>query len=205
MIRNRSNRRRVPFAVVVGVVAGFLAGFHAYGAEMMTCVKRADVVFIDALSEFGPLERQPVAFEHDLHTQALQKQNKDCGTCHLVDERGFLSQRFERLEDGSKGAVLNIYHDNCTNCHIRTAESGARSGPLTCGGCHPKRLQVLSSIEPMGFDLSLHYRHIEASNGKCEACHHQYDEVKRLCTKLKGKRFRAETATAHTPRGTADQ
>ncbi len=27
----------------------------------------------------------------------------------------------------------------------------------------------------MGFDKSLHYRHIEAQKDKCERCHHEYD------------------------------
>ncbi|MCD6161529.1 MAG: cytochrome C [candidate division Zixibacteria bacterium] len=149
--------------------------------------ERSDVVFIKTMSTFGSLERTPVPFPHDLHTTALAKQNKDCNTCHLNREDGKLSQRFLRLTDDSKDDIMLIYHENCINCHNKTAATGIKSGPNTCGECHQREPNFISTREPIGFDNSLHHRHTKASDEKCELCHHQYNEQKQELFYAKGE------------------
>jgi len=147
---------------------------------------RADVITIDAMKRFGTLERPAVVFYHEKHTTAVEKQNKDCGVCHLSDGDK-RSLKFMRLEDENPDTVMNIYHDNCISCHRDTAAAGKESGPVKCGECHVKGVEVVSARAPMGFDKSLHYRHSKANEDKCEACHHAYNEKTKKLYYDKGK------------------
>ena len=188
MLKDRKQLRRLSSLVIIGFFTTLLFCLYACGQEeIIQPEKRSDVLTIDTMRVFGELERQPVAFSHDLHTQTLKKQNKDCSTCHLSDEKGVMSQKFQRLEDIDKQAVMEIYHEKCIECHKEIAGSGQESGPVTCGECHLKKPKVVSSQQAMRFDLSLHHRHSEAMNGKCETCHHKYDDVKKKLFYEKGK------------------
>jgi len=51
--------------------------------------KRADIITINTLQSFGPLERKAVPFFHDAHTNALEKINKNCEECHLIKEPSY--------------------------------------------------------------------------------------------------------------------
>ena len=73
---------------------------------------RADVITIDTLTSFGDLEQPAVPFLHELHTNALDKQNKDCTACHL-SENDRQSPKFRRLKDISRQEVMDIYHTAC--------------------------------------------------------------------------------------------
>jgi hypothetical protein len=69
------------------IVAFFTSGVQ--GVEEVSNdspLMRADVITIDALKSLGDLEQPPVVFLHDLHTDAVEKQNKDCSACHLSEE-----------------------------------------------------------------------------------------------------------------------
>lgn len=144
--------------------------------------KRADIITIDAMKPFGTLERPEVVFFHDLHTDALEKKDKDCLACHL-SENDRLSLKFKRLKDTSRQEVMDIYHADCMACHKEMSGAGERTGPIEiCGECHRDKAKVMSARQPMGFDKSLHFRHSEATKDKepdkdrCELCHHEYDE-----------------------------
>jgi hypothetical protein len=95
---------------------------------------RADIVTIDALKSFGKLERPPVVFLHEKHSDAVEKQNKNCTACHLQDKER-RSLKFKRLEDTSRQASMDIYHTECVGCHKEMA-AAQKSGPVTCGECH---------------------------------------------------------------------
>ncbi|MEE9529430.1 MAG: cytochrome c3 family protein [Syntrophobacteria bacterium] len=136
---------------------------------------RADIIAFDTLTVFDDLERPKVVFLHDLHTDALEKKNKDCTTCHL-SENDRLSPRFKRLKDAGKQEMMDIYHTNCVDCHKVISAAGEKAGPVVCGECHRKKPTILSSRVPMGFDKSLHYRHSRALKKQCERCHHEYDQ-----------------------------
>ena len=148
---------------------------------------RADLVLIDTMKTFGSLERPPVVFLHDKHTEALLQQKKDCNTCHLADEKGKRSYKYNRLEDSDPQTVMDQYHDGCITCHIDTAAADQKSGPVTCGACHSKEPKVISDRQPMGLDKSLHYRHSKALEKKCEKCHHVYNEEKKALEYVKGQ------------------
>lgn len=161
-----------------------------------TSNQRSDLVTIDTLKSFGSLERPEVIFPHDSHTDALEKNNKDCKTCHNTDpaDKERLSLKFKRIEDTDKEAVMDLYHTECIGCHKETARSDQKTGPVEiCGDCHKEKPGVISSRMPMGFDKSLHFRHTEANKdmktgkGDCGLCHHEYDEKTKKLFYAKGK------------------
>jgi hypothetical protein len=148
---------------------------------------RADVITIDALRSFGDLEQPAVLFLHDLHTNALDKQNKDCTACHL-SEKDRQSPKFSRLKDISRQEVMDIYHTDCMSCHKEMSKAGIKAGPVEkCGQCHLGKPKAVSDRQLMGFDKSLHYRHSLAVKDKCERCHHEYNEVTKKLFYAKGE------------------
>jgi nitrate/TMAO reductase-like tetraheme cytochrome c subunit len=138
------------------------------------------------MKAFGKLERPPVTFLHQKHTEALAKENKDCTACHLFENNRPVP-KFKRLKSNAKQEVMEIYHVNCIACHKETAERGPKSGPVVCGECHKDRPELVSIWQPIGMDRSLHYRHSKAQNEKCERCHHQYNEVTKKLYHAEGK------------------
>lgn len=147
---------------------------------------RADLIYIDSMKTFGKLERPKVLFVHDLHTEALKKENKDCTTCHLF-EKNRLSPKFKRIKDTSRQEVMDIYHLNCIECHTERIKSKKKTGPVVCGECHNEKTEFTSSRVPMGFDKSLHSKHAEINENKCELCHHEYDKKIKKLFYAKGK------------------
>jgi hypothetical protein len=151
---------------------------------------RVDLIVIDVLSTHGPLERPPVGFYHDKHTEALAKQNKDCLTCHeLVKDR--LQPAFGRTAEMPRETVMETFHDRCIGCHKESGTTaGETRGPITCGACHVK--EDVPQIDdtnwsPIDLDKSLHYRHVMAAEKKCELCHHQYNEQTKKLVYEKGR------------------
>lgn len=179
--------------MIASVAIVLLVGAGVYGVTTPEDGQpnlRADIVTIDTMKMFGRLERPPVLFLHDQHTQALKLDGKDCSACHLKDDKGRLSRKYQRLEDTDRQAVMNIYHDNCIACHTEIQAAGRKSGPLTCGGCHAKAPSVASAWESIGLDKSLHYRHLKAAkadNKDCGLCHHAYNEQTKTLFYDKGK------------------
>ena len=163
-----------------------MAANAATGASDEKTAPRADIITIDTMKSLGDLERPPVVFYHEKHVTAIQKKGKDCTVCHLEEDKK-LSLKYMRLKDEGYDAVMNIYHNNCISCHKDTASAGEWSGPVECGECHKKNVEVLSNWQPMGFDKSLHYRHSKAQEEKCEACHHAYNESTKTLFYDKGK------------------
>lgn len=147
---------------------------------------RPDVISFDTLEILGKLEKPRVVFLHDLHTDALEKQNKDCAVCHL-SENGRMSPKFMRLKDISRAEVTKIFCDNCKKCHTELMAAGQKAGPTQCDECHQKRPFIQSSRVSGGLDKSLHYRHTLAHENKCERCHHEYDAVNKTLIYTKGK------------------
>lgn len=151
---------------------------------------RADIVTIDTMADFGKLELPAVAFYHDMHTDALAKQGKDCTACHKKDAKGKMSLKYDRLKDENAASVKEIYHSGCISCHTEMADLGQKTGPVDgqCRSCHTvKPLQ--SDRQPVKMDLSLHARHVTATGGdeKCGTCHHRHDEASKKLVYEKGK------------------
>ena len=194
MEKGRTLRRWTGIIAVSALLLAF--GAAVYGLEQTEdreVTRRADLIVIDTLRSFGPLDRPPVVYRHDKHTEALQKMDKDCSACHFtVKEEGAedaqrLSHKFMRLEDQGRDATMQVYHDNCIACHTDVQAGGAKSGPVTCGECHVKSPEVVSSWQPIGMDKSLHYRHSKAADNKCGQCHHEYDAKAEKLVYVEGK------------------
>jgi len=189
MKKSRSSRIKylfIAFTAMAGILGLRLAGYSVQVPIEADQPQQADLLVIDRLKAYGELERPPVAFPHDTHTAALAKQDKNCETCHPKKEKG-ASFEFKRLENDDKTAIMDLYHNNCIACHEDTLKSGFASGPVTCGGCHPKEGLPQMSQLPMGMDKSLHFRHTRTLEKKCEVCHHQYDKEAQKKVYIKGK------------------
>ncbi|MBI5063774.1 MAG: cytochrome C [Desulfatitalea sp.] len=149
---------------------------------------RADLIVIDRLKAFGPLERPPVVFAHDRHTAAVTKQNKDCLACHQMDPaRNVLSTQYRHLGELDRQSLTDLYHERCIGCHQELRYQNAAAGPVSCGDCHAQDAKVVSIRDPMGLDRSLHFRHVKANEKKCERCHHAYDPAVKKLFYAKGK------------------
>ena len=147
---------------------------------------RVDVIKIDAMSGFGKLKKPAVEFLHDTHTQTLSQKNKNCRTCHL-DDNGGISLKFMRITDTDRTTVMNVYHQACISCHGELKVSGEKTGPVECDECHIEKPLHIISRKPMGFDRSLHFRHVKTQDKKCERCHHEYDKTAKKLFYAKGK------------------
>jgi hypothetical protein len=163
-----------------------VAAMAASGRGAAAGEPRADVVIIAGLKSFGPLERSPVLFLHDKHTEALDKKGRDCSACHKR-EKDRLVARYMRTEDVGRQEVMRVYHDNCIACHTDMLAKAEKSGPVTCGGCHRGETGVISVRQPMGLDKSLHFRHSKAQENKCERCHHEYNAQEKKLFYAKGQ------------------
>ena len=172
---------------VVAMIALFGIGLcWAALVPESTPPERADLITIDTLATFGTLERPPVNFLHEKHTRAIEGLGKDCGTCHET-EKERLSPKFKRLKDTDKDTIADIYHDECIGCHREVKGQVERTGPITCGECHVRTPEIASSRQTMGMDKSLHFRHVKATDKKCETCHHEFDEKEKKLFYAKGK------------------
>lgn len=152
---------------------------------------RADMIVIDGLTVFGKRDKPPVVFLHDAHTRALAEKNQSkerlvCSACHPTED-GKLFPKFMRTTDINKKVVMNLYHDECISCHGRMRNADEKTGPVECGDCHTRQPSYVPLRSPVGFDNSLHYRHSEAEENKCETCHHAYDEKKKTLYYAKGE------------------
>ena len=92
---------------------------------------------------FGDRQRPPAVFVHEEHNEKAELY--ECSVCHHLYEDG------QKVEDESsedemcsgchyvKGGdqtrpLMKAYHDLCKRCH-----QANKSGPITCGECHPRR------------------------------------------------------------------
>ena len=164
--------------------------FNSTGAPVIQGEKenvRSDAIIIKTMTQFGELlQRPPVLFLHDQHTTALSKQDKDCAACHMKEKDRY-SLKFKRSGDMDRQTLMDIYHGNCIGCHQEMNNENEVAGPVTCGECHQKDPGIVAQQDPMEFDKSLHYRHQNASQNKCETCHHEYDAATQKIFYAKGK------------------
>jgi hypothetical protein len=140
--------------------------YGAKGPSESAAQKRADIIRIDAMQAFGKLERPPVTFLHQKHTEALAAQSKDCSTCHMVENDRSVP-KFMRLKNTAKQEVMDNYHANCIACHQETAAAGQK------GGCHHEFDEVTKKLF-----------HAEGKEGTCRYCHKDATEENRLSLRL---------------------
>lgn len=173
----------------IGVVcvAVFLVGVEARGATEPAKppeTGRADLIKIDTLAAYGALELPPVTFFHDRHTDALLKDQKNCETCHVVED-GKLSLAYQRTKATKPDQIKDIYHAGCIGCHTDMAAAKQKTGPLDgfCRACHNAEPAAATRLDA-GLNKVSHFRHVDAKSipapagGKtnCGTCHHDYDQ-----------------------------
>lgn len=187
-MHKETSRLRIAGSIFVAILMICSVGAYATVKSTPPGETRADILTIETLKTFGPLERGPVEFFHDKHTLALEKTGKDCSACHLKEANGDrLSIKFMRLSEEDKTRVMDLYHANCIGCHNQMMRVGGQTGPVICAGCHAKQPRAMSGRQPIGMNLSLHARHEKAMEKKCEKCHHVYDEKAKKLVYEKGK------------------
>jgi hypothetical protein len=175
---------------MIAVCIVLLNGSWQFGSaqtSQATPGARVDLIHIDAMTLFGKLEKPPVEFLHDAHTRALAGKNLGCTTCHLSDNDRF-SPKFKRLKDTDKLSVMNLYHQACISCHGEMRVAGEKTGPVDCNDCHREKSRFTSARQPMGFDLSLHFRHEQGQKNNCRRCHHEYNEKENNLVYAKDKK-----------------
>jgi hypothetical protein len=99
---------------------------------------------------FGKLQRPPAIFSHDLHMSAFDDQG--CGVCHHVLDESSGELVYRQGEEvactdchgkqakGRAPALREAYHGSCSACHRSMVNNFMKSGPTTCGQCHPKQV-----------------------------------------------------------------
>jgi len=147
--------------LLVIAVVFFIFGMTVHGTEDPTLVSgshdsrhRTDLILIDTMNIFGDLEKPPVAFLHEKHTEALEEKGKDCSVCH-IPENDLMYQEFMRTETTDEQDVMDVYHDGCIECHNETGARGEETGPVTCGECHKEETAFASSRLAMEMNNSL--------------------------------------------------
>lgn len=156
--------------VVSATVSLFLITPSLAGKEN----SRADIIVIDGMKQFGKLERSAVIFLHDLHTDALEAEGKDCQTCHLKAASGGRTLKFKRIQDTARETTMEIYHRECMACHKTNLKADKKTGPIeVCKDCHLEKTDLQSSRKLLSFNRTLHEQHNDAVEN-CGACHHKF-------------------------------
>ncbi len=176
----RSITSDMRMSMICGLVAVLTAGSllltgcsdSEAGNDMMA---RPDVIVIDAMLSYGPLDRPPVEFPHDLHTAHMTREGDECSRCHTEIGAACTVPKFHWDRTMSRTQVTDLYHDSCITCHQTQLDAGSDSGPVVCGECHREQPQYISARQNINFDKSLHYRHIKALDNTCDKCHHDYN------------------------------
>ncbi len=174
------------FIILIGTIfiSSLIFAFTATSKEYQDQGPDSQVgsVRIDAISQIKDLSMPTVRFSHDMHTDVLEEQGKDCQTCHVQKKDGlvFSYERSGSIQDSE--ALKTIYHENCIGCHASMHQDGASSGPLDgeCRSCHTGNAGERSQSFVM--EKALHYTHwssediaYQDAKKNCGACHHKYD------------------------------
>lgn len=170
----RSARRMAP-TVSILMTAALMVAVTGVSTSEPEELLDASTIVMGFPEEAGGMERPAVAFDHAAHVRALEQEG--CRTCHTVGDNG-LDPKLAAIEPGGdRDWLIDTYHDTCIGCHEERRLADMKSGPITCGQCHVRRLQATSVRSVVRFDGSLHGRHAQAYPEKCDPCHHVYDEV----------------------------
>lgn len=160
--------------VLMGSLAGPLEGCTDDGHGPKPVLGPSTLV-LRLPAELGSLQRPAVNFDHGKHTAVLGEAS--CKECHSLRENGELDFGPSIADDASADDAMQAYHDRCISCHQdRSKSAGAKTGPVTCAGCHDHVQGSTLSHASIQFDYALHHRHDQAEDGECKACHHVYDE-----------------------------
>ncbi len=163
-------------AATVGVSAGEVGALRAIGPS---------IIVMDNIGAFDVMERPSVEFDHAAHADAMKSEG--CTACHRVENERLMPKLSGIPNVGDRDELLDGFHGRCIGCHSERADAAQSSGPVTCGECHVRRPDGVSTRAAMSFDYSLHARHAQAYPERCEECHHVYDEQQQKLVYVKGE------------------
>lgn len=164
------------------------------------------LIIIDALMQFGKLERSAVQFPHGLHTAAMPE--ADCLSCHeeKKGESAGISFQFKRQESLGEEALQDLYHNECLSCHAEREVAKKPTGPQVCNACHINDLEEPPTPDEVQFGDFLHDSHAENASLECNSCHHAYDPIEKKAIYVEGEEescanCHQETVPASVPEG----
>jgi len=138
--------------------------------ELSLDANRGRSIEIRPPAEYGATEMPPAFFSHEKHVEELD--DIECTGCHGIKEDGTFDYRLvDPGEYVSREMMTDAYHEYCISCHQQRM-----AGPQRCMDCHDS----VSSYEPEKWRAprlsdAQHQKHVEAREGRCEICHHEYE------------------------------
>ncbi|MBE0425928.1 MAG: hypothetical protein IBX72_04675 [Nitrospirae bacterium] len=193
-------KKKILFLVItLSILLGVLIGLNGvYSTEGPVLPKKAvkptkelkpeNKIGIARTEIFGKLQRPQVVFDHKKHTEALVKEGKEewetCQECHpLSEDKTLVIFEFPKeVKKKDADSYMNAYHDECMDCHKKKTKQGEKSGPIVCGACHMKELELAEIKYPIvEFDFKVHDTHDKKLRERkiednCDLCHHIYNE-----------------------------
>jgi hypothetical protein len=169
-------KKRYTFITVAGFLLMLIAGMPGFvhagtvrvPAEKIVKTVYDDKIAIANIPVFGTLEYPAVIFDHDKHTEVLGKEGKGCNTCHPAygKQDNLVDFSFPKNMNGigktSGKSLMHAYHTVCIGCHDKRLKEGKKAGPITCGNCHVKGIDVSKFQYPeVNFDFKLHDTHVK--------------------------------------------
>ncbi|MGC9027667.1 MAG: cytochrome c3 family protein, partial [bacterium] len=135
-------------------------------AKEIVKTKYDDKIAIANTKVFKTLEYPAVVFDHDKHTEILGKEGRGCDTCHPFYDKSHnlisftFPKNIKNINKVSPKALMDAYHAACIGCHEKRFKEGKKAGPITCGNCHVKGINVAQFKYPeVNFDFKLHETH----------------------------------------------
>jgi hypothetical protein len=121
-----------------------------------------------SLADLGVLNRPAVLFDHAAHVEAVAT-TSGCPSCHRPKQ---VFDVTAAANASDKVEAMEAFHEICLPCHRQ--EAGDK---IFCASCHD-RTKALPAIpaKTKAFSESLHEKHMELLDGKCDDCHHVYDK-----------------------------
>lgn len=134
------------------------------------------------LDVYEKIDRYPVLFDHDGHSEELGAES--CVDCHTLFDAEAKKKVFRRPDFGAQ-EMTDRMHATCIGCHETRSADGLKAGPQNCNGCHAKR-KVPTWVEPVSFEHAWHIKIMERGQA-CDSCHHVWDEKLKKAVYVKGK------------------
>ncbi len=140
--------------------------------------------FFVSIAGFGELERPPVAFDHDKHTEALESEGwkalleesqRGCKACHEEEANGDFRFTLKDTDDETGNGLMDAFHEVCIACHEKGIAKDLDAGPVTCGECHLIRREHVAGVHRPR--LPQYYEVLRDTYHKdCTACHSESAE-----------------------------
>lgn len=162
-------------------------GLPVYGSDEAQSSEKLTEQWVSIPELFSDLERGPVKFSHDRHTDALDKNS--CSTCHQTDPQKSLSFSFPKNPNNqNRDALTNSYHDACIGCHQERRDLKLTAGPDACGECHiAEQKLTVKTYQPK--DTAYYTGLQDTYHQDCLQCHDDNQSEAKTAEELDWKSF----------------